>query len=99
MPVTSISLPPKIASCEFRQQHSEALLDSCARCFAHIINICCQHLLASFTNPALADPSESFVASPPHSGSDSQTFAQAVTRDPIALGRVVVRTIRAYGQR
>ena len=35
----------------------------------------------------------------PHGSPDEQTFEEAVKRDPIALARVVVRAIRASGQR
>ena len=35
----------------------------------------------------------------PHRNPDIQTFPEAVQWDPIALGRVVVRAIRASGQR
>ena len=74
-------------------------LDNRIMCFPHIINICCQHLIDSFTNSALADPAETFVAKKPHNTATPQTFAESLVRDPIALGRVVVRKVRASGQR
>ena len=40
-----------------------------------------------------------FVVVAPHADPDMQTFEEAVRRDPIALGRVIVKTIRASGQR
>jgi hypothetical protein len=79
-------------------------IDFCAvenriMCFAHIINICCQHLVEGFTNTALVDPVETFVAAERPREPNAQTFEEAVKRDPIALGRVVVRKIRSSGQR
>jgi hypothetical protein len=79
-------------------------IDFCAvenriMCFAHIINICCQHLVEHFTNTALVDPVEDFVAAERPREPGAQTFEEAVKRDPIALGRVVVRKIRSSGQR
>jgi len=79
-------------------------IDFCAvenriMCFAHIINICCQHLVEGFTNTALVDPVETFVAAERPREPGAQTFEEAVKRDPIALGRVVVRKIRSSGQR
>jgi hypothetical protein len=68
------------------------------RCFPHIINICCQHITAEFTDAALVDV-ETFETKPPHGTLEAQSFDDAVQRDPIALGRVVVRSIRSSGQR
>jgi hypothetical protein len=47
----------------------------------------------------LVEESAVFAVSNPHWDPESQTFEEAVKRDPIALGRVVVRTVRASGQR
>ena len=69
-----------------------------SRCFPHVINICCQHILAEFTDVDLVDK-EVFVGLAPHSSPERQTFQEAIKRDPIALGRAVVRSIRASGQR
>ena len=63
------------------------------------MNICCQHITGEFTDVALGELDAHFEASAPHTHVDVQTFEAAVKRDPIALGRVVVRTIRASGQR
>lgn len=71
----------------------------CCRCFPHIINICCQHITAEFTDAKLAELDTHFNVAAPHVDPDTQTFQEGVQRDPIALGRVVVRTIRASGQR
>ena len=69
------------------------------RCFPHVINICCQHIVVEFTDAALVDVEASFDPAAPHMNPDLQMFEEAVKRDPIALGRVVVRTVRASGQR
>ena len=54
-------------------------LDNRIMCFPHIINICCQHLVDSFTNSELTDPVEDFVAAKPHGNPTSQTFAAGWT--------------------
>lgn len=69
-----------------------------SRCFPHIINICCQHIVAEFTDVDLVDSSEVYDGMDPHGNPGSQTFEEAVKRDPIALGRAVVHAIRASGQ-
>jgi hypothetical protein len=74
-------------------------LENHIMCFAHIINICCQYLVESFTNPALIDLSEPFVASEPPNDPCSQSFTDAIKRDPIVLGRVMVHKLRLSGQR
>jgi hypothetical protein len=56
-------------------------------------------MMASITNIDLADTAVEFVARIPSTDPDKQTFEEAVKRDPIALGRAVVRSIRASGQR
>jgi hypothetical protein len=69
------------------------------RCFPHVIQICCDHMIDSITDTNLADTAAEFVALIPSPDPDRQTFEEAVRRDPIALGRAVVRSIRASGQR
>ena len=68
-------------------------------CFPHVINICCQHVIAAFTNPALASSFDEFIAERPLGPANQQTFEEAVTRDPVALGRNTVRALRSSGQR
>lgn len=68
-------------------------------CFPHIINICCQHVIASFTNADLADAGAEFVGALPPDLPDRQTFEEAVKRDPVGLGRNIVRVLRGSGQR
>jgi len=74
-------------------------LDRRIMCFPHVINICCQHVIANFTNIELAEAAEEFVAVLPPGLSDRQTFEEAVKRDPVALGRNIMRVLRNSGQR
>jgi hypothetical protein len=67
-------------------------------CFAHVINICCQHVIDKFTNIELVD-SDDFVAEKLSGPPQHQTTAEAVSRDPIAMGRNIVRAIRSSGER
>ena len=73
-------------------------LDRRIMCFPHVINICCQHVIADFTNIELAEATEEFVAVLPPGVSNRQTFEEAVKRDPVALGRNIVRVLRNSGQ-
>ena len=68
-------------------------------CFPHVINICCQHVIADFTNADMASAVEDFVSAFPPGRPDQQTFEEAVKRDPVALGRNIVRVFRNSGQR
>lgn len=79
--------------------HPFDLYNLVIRCFPHIINICCQHILAEFTDLALSDPAAEFFATNPHTAAHAQLFEEAIERDPISLGRAIVRTICASGQR
>ena len=56
-------------------------------------------MMDSITNVTLADTAAEFVALVPSVDPDKQTFEEAVSRDPIALGHAVMRSIRASGQR
>jgi hypothetical protein len=76
-----------------------ALILTLFRCFPHVIQICCDHMIDSITDANLADTATEFVALIPSADPDRQTFEEAVKQDPIALGRAVVRSIRASGQR
>jgi hypothetical protein len=64
-------------------------------CFAHVINICCQHILAKFTNVNLID--NTGVAELP-STANEQSFEDAVSSDPIARGQNIVRIMWSSGQ-
>jgi hypothetical protein len=68
------------------------------RCFPHVINICCQHVIANFTNPDLAEAAKEFVAVLPQDLPDYQTFEEAVKRDPVALGKNIVCVMQNSGQ-
>jgi hypothetical protein len=68
-------------------------------CFPHIVNICCQHLIANFTNIYLAETATEFVAALPPGLPDRQTFEEAIKRDPMALGRDIVCVLQNSGQR
>jgi hypothetical protein len=74
-------------------------LDRRIMCFPHIINICVQHVIANFTNIELAEAAAEFVSALPLGLPDRQTFEEAVQRDPVALGRNIVRVLRNSGQR
>ena len=56
-------------------------------------------MMDSITNVALADTAAEFVTLVPSVDPDKKTFEEAVSWDPIALGRAVVQSIRASGQR
>ena len=68
-------------------------------CFPHVVNICCQHVIAEFTNIELADAVEQTPQLPAPNSATQQSFEDAVTRDPIAVGRNIVRSLRSSGQR
>jgi hypothetical protein len=68
-------------------------------CFPHVINICCQHVIEKFTNIKLSESFDEFVAGELACRIQDQTFDDAIDRDPIALGRNIVRAIRNSGQR
>lgn len=66
-------------------------------CFPHVINICCQHVINEFTNLDLIDAPEPEELPPALVG--TQSYDDAVRRDPIARGRNIVRVLRTSGQR
>jgi hypothetical protein len=70
-------------------------------CFPHIINICVQHIVEKFTDYNLYDEGEEddTLGIIPIASVACQTYDEAVDRDPIALCRNIVRTLRASGQR
>ena len=74
-------------------------LDRRIMCFPHVVNICCQHVISDFTNIQLAETAEDFVAALPAALPQRQSYEDAVKHDPVALGRNVVRVMRASGQR
>jgi len=68
-------------------------------CFPHVINICCQHVISSFTNVELSDSPDDFVSAQPPDLPNLQTYEEAIRHDPVALGRNIVRVLRSSGQR
>ena len=73
-------------------------LDRQIMCFPHVVNICCQHVISDFTNIQLAETAKDFVVALPAALPQRQSYEDAVKRDPVALGRNVVRVMRASGQ-
>jgi hypothetical protein len=65
-------------------------------CFPHVVNLSSGRVIEGLTK-VLDDDPENWE--PPALGSGGQSYADAVARDPIALGRAVVRAIRASGTR
>jgi len=65
-------------------------LDRQIMCFPHVINICCQHIIAKFTNVAFGDLNS--VAQLP-SPANNQSFDDAIKSDPIACGQNVVHVL------
>ena len=68
-------------------------------CFAHVVNICCQHVIGQFTNIELSESVDEFVAQVLECHPDHQTFDDAVKQDPVALGCNIVRVLRSSGHR
>lgn len=68
-------------------------------CFPHVINICCQHVLQEFTNTELSESVDDFEAQELSCLPHLQSFEDAVKRDPVALGRNIVRVLRSSGKR
>jgi hypothetical protein len=64
-----------------------------------VVNICCDHVISKITNITLADSATAIIDSTPRIDPERQSFEDACKRDPIALGRDVVRALRASGQR
>lgn len=65
-------------------------------CFPHIVNLSSGRVIEGLTK-VLEDVPEDWE--PPPFTHTKQSYAEAVARDPIALGRAVVRAIRASGTR
>jgi hypothetical protein len=68
-------------------------------CFPHVINICCQHVISQFTDIELSESVDDFIADEVSYLPHLQTFEEAVKRDPVTLGRNIVRVLRSSGQR
>ena len=74
-------------------------IDRRIMCFPHVINTCCQHVIASLTDVDLTEAADVFVAALPSGLPDQQTFKDTVKRDPVALGCNIVRVLQSSGQR
>jgi len=74
-------------------------VDQRIMCFAHVINICCQHVIKEFTNIELSESTDEFIAAELSYLPQHQTFEDAVKRDPVAMGRSIVRVLQSSGQR
>ena len=70
-------------------------------CYAHIVNLSSGRVIEGATGVDAADHDEDWCSPlpPPPNSPNEQSYADAVARDPIALGRNVVRVIRASGKR
>lgn len=68
-------------------------------CLPHVINICSGKIINKFTNEELIDDSEDDDSYLYGDTPSRQTYEEAFKRDPIALGRSIVRVIRASGKR
>jgi hypothetical protein len=71
-------------------------LDRKVMCFPHVVNLSSGRVIEGLTKVLEDDPED---WEPPAIISSKQSYADAVARDPIALGRAVVRAIRASGSR
>lgn len=74
-------------------------LDNRIMCFPHIINIASQHVIEDFTNISLADPEHEFTSTYPPNHPERCQYEALRARDAVALGRDIVRVLRASGQR
>jgi hypothetical protein len=74
-------------------------IDRRVMCFPHVINICCEHIIASFTDTELTDDSAVFEVLSPLRPPNCDSLEYAIQRDPIALGRNIVHAFRSSGQR
>jgi hypothetical protein len=89
----------KLQNCLLERDHVFDHRDQRIMCFPHIINICCQHVINDFTDTTLAEAANVFVETLPPDVPDRQTFADALKRDPITLGRNIVQVLQGSGQR
>jgi hypothetical protein len=74
-------------------------VDRRIRCFPHIINICVKHVIEEYTLANYKDVAESWVDSESGETITKDDYLEALRHDPVALGRSIVRVIRASGLR
>jgi hypothetical protein len=72
-------------------------VDHGVMCYAHVIDLSTGCVVDALTRKQTDNDDLSGLAQP--NSSNEQTYDEAVARDPVALGRAVVRAIRASGIR
>jgi hypothetical protein len=68
-------------------------------CYEHVVNLSSGRVAEEATSTTAVDLDEDWSGLPLPNSPDQQSYDDAVARDPIALGRNVVRIIRASGTR
>jgi hypothetical protein len=68
-------------------------------CFPHMMNICVQHLNDEISDPDFARLAEAWADAFDDSAVDKAFYLEAVKKNPVGLGRTIVRAIRASGLR
>lgn len=68
-------------------------------CYEHVVNLSSSRVIEEATSVAAVDLDEDWSGPPPPNSPDQQSYDDAIARDPIVLGRNVVRIIRASGTR
>jgi hypothetical protein len=77
-------------------------IDRHIMCYGHVVNLSSGRVIERATSVAASDAAdldEDWSGLPPPVSPKEQSYEDAVARDPIALGRNVVRVIRASGIR
>ena len=85
-----------------RLQEREIRFDAQDRtimCFPHVVNLSSGHVIEGLTRTKISETEDVAEDWQPPPLLSEQSYADAVARDPIALGRAVVRVIRASGAR
>lgn len=66
-------------------------------CFPHIINICVQHIIASYHSVDFSTAPAQWLAC--NAVIKKESYSEALTFQPVKQGKHLVRVIRASGQR
>lgn len=74
-------------------------VDRQIRCFPHVINICVKHVIEEYALANYQDVAELWVDLDTGKTIEKDDYLEALRRDPVALGRSIVRVIRASGLR
>jgi hypothetical protein len=80
-----------LCQCDIDFDHLERRI----MCFPHVVNICCQHVIAKFTKINLIELAH--VAELPPTANE-QSFNDTIKSDPIARGRNILRVLQSSGQ-